>query len=284
MSHDSVYNPCVVLEQVPNATGWAQGRWIDVAVFQMWASKGLTRSAFEIKVSRSDFIAEMSNTEKHKWCKECFHYFWFVAPKDIIKLEELPNGIGLMCPRGDKLVISRNAIKNENPKLDDYLLAAFMRASNKQIKKAEQLTRGDILANDSGHQTATRYLQATTAFLQSRGKDFWISDTVMDITKALEEATMDQQLVQDRDHLLAISARFQREIASLLNVFIIIASKSLTARDGMGKYIISTYGGSDSEGLQALEERAGAKNATEHEKRYAQVINLMLNWEKEFPH
>ena len=40
-------------------TQWAQSRWIDVAVFQMWKTKGLTRSAFEIKVSRSDFISEM---------------------------------------------------------------------------------------------------------------------------------------------------------------------------------------------------------------------------------
>lgn len=64
------FNPAVVLEQVPDGTGMFQGRWIDVAVFQMWASKGLTRAAFEVKVSRSDFLSELQNPEKHQWCKE----------------------------------------------------------------------------------------------------------------------------------------------------------------------------------------------------------------------
>jgi len=59
------YNPCVVLEQVPDGTGMYQSRWIDVAVFQMWTSKGLTRTAFEIKVSRSDFLSEIQNPQKH---------------------------------------------------------------------------------------------------------------------------------------------------------------------------------------------------------------------------
>ncbi|MBU2177548.1 MAG: hypothetical protein KJ556_20850, partial [Gammaproteobacteria bacterium] len=113
------YNPCVVLEQVPDGTGMYQSRWIDVAVFQMWASKGLTRTAFEIKVSRSDFLSEIQSPQKHAWCRESFHYFFFVAPKDIIQVEELPDGVGWLYPRGSQLCTGRQARINDNPKLDD---------------------------------------------------------------------------------------------------------------------------------------------------------------------
>ena len=63
---NGVFNQCVVLEQVPDGTGAIQHRWIDVAVFQIWESKGLTRSAFEVKVSRSDFLHELQHSEKHQ--------------------------------------------------------------------------------------------------------------------------------------------------------------------------------------------------------------------------
>jgi hypothetical protein len=88
------FNPYVILEQVPDGTGGYQNRWIDVAVFQMWPSKGLSRSAFEVKIDRADFIHELSHPEKHQWCKDCFHQFWIVAPKDIVQIEELPIGVG----------------------------------------------------------------------------------------------------------------------------------------------------------------------------------------------
>jgi hypothetical protein len=249
---DGAYNPCVVLEQVPDGTSWAQSRWIDAAVFEMWKTKGLTRSAFEIKVSRSDFISELSNPLKHQWCKECFHYFWFIAPKDVIQLEELPCGIGWMYPKGDKLAIARHAIKN-------------------------QITSREVLANDHEHQRAIRYMKATMQFLKNRGKNsFLLDDAEDEIIKALEDATMDKQLLQDREHLLEVTGSFQRNIAGLLSIFEVIANKALLARNELGDYIIAKYGGNDLEGLEALKKRANDKRSTEHEKAYAELVETIL--------
>ena len=50
----------VVLEEVSSGTGWRGRGWVDMAVFNMWPSKGLTRRAFELKVSRSDFTRHIS--------------------------------------------------------------------------------------------------------------------------------------------------------------------------------------------------------------------------------
>ncbi len=276
---DGGYNPCVVLEQVPDGTGMFLGRWIDVAVFQMWATKGLSRSAFEVKVSRSDFLNELQHPEKHAWCKDCFHYFWFVAPKDIIQLEELPDGIGWMYPRGNKLSIARQARYNANPKLDDHLLAGFMRAAHKEIKNSKQLNLEEVLSTSEAYKKASQYMEATLKFLKSRGKDYLLPDSSDDIIKALEEATLDKQLKQDREKLLAVTGNFQRNIASLLSLFLVIANKSLLARNELGNYIVSNYGGQDDDGLELLKQRATEKRSTEYEKRYAELVELILNWE-----
>ena len=117
----------MVLEQVANSTGSSLNhRWIDAAVFSLWPSKNLTRAAFEIKVSRSDFIHELRNPQKHEWVMKYFHEFWFIAPKGVISIDELPGGAGLMQPRGDSLVIKKHCSRNYSPDLDPKILAAFM--------------------------------------------------------------------------------------------------------------------------------------------------------------
>jgi hypothetical protein len=273
----------VVLEQVPDATGIHQGHWIDVAVFDLWPSKGLLRSAFEIKVSRSDFIRELQQPSKHKWVLESFHEFWFVAPKDVIQLDELPVNVGWMCPRGNNLVVKRHAVQNPNPKLDDVLLAAFMRAAAKEIARVNSTTVKDILQNSEVHQLAKLYQEAVTTFIHQRGlRKYEQPKSMEDIVGWLGDATMDNQLKEDRDHLLEIAARFQREIVSLLNVFLIIANKGLFARDKLGKYIVSAYGGEDQESLETLKQCAKGAKAMDSQKRYAQFIELILNWDKEF--
>lgn len=282
-TNDGGYNPCVILEQVPDGTSLHQGRWIDVAVFQMWTTKGLSRSAFEIKVSRPDFLNELGHPEKHQWCKECFHQFWFVAPRDVIQIEELPAGVGWMYPRGEKLCIARHAVPNPTPKLDDVLLAGFMRAAYKGIESAKEQATRDILDNSLEYQHAKWYMEATMKFLESRGSYGNLIESVDNIRKALEEATIDKQLKQEREHLLAISDKFQRDVAGLLNLFLVIAHKSLVARDKMGKLIVETYGGNDDAALEVLKGIAKSSKASNYQKRYVELIDTMLHWEDVSP-
>jgi len=278
----SAYQSHVVLEQVPDGTGMYQGHWIDVAVFSLWPSKGLTRSAFEAKVSRSDFIRELQNPLKHKWALECFHEVWFVAPTDIIQLEELPPNIGWMYPRGNKLAIKRHAVQNPNPKLDDVLLAGFMRAASKEIDRASHITAKEVLESSEEYRRAKVYMDAIILFINQRGNTRYLDPTTpANVVKWLDEATIDKQFQQDRDHLLEITGHFQRSIVNLLNLFLILANKSLLARDEMGKYIISSYGGQDNESVDVLKEHAKNPKASETQKRYAELVKLILNWDKE---
>ena len=277
-SKNGLYNQAVVLEQVPDGTGMNQNRWIDVAVFEMWPSKGLTRSAFEIKVSRSDFIRELQNPDKHKWCRDSFHEFWFVASKDVIQIEELPVGIGWMYPHGGRLCVARNAIRNATPTLTDELLAGFMRSAYKGIKAASRLTKETILADSAEYKQTSLYSEAVLRFLHERGIPPPYEVTVEDIYLKLNEATLDKQLKQDCDQLLAVSGTFQKTIANLATLFLVIAKRSLIARNEMGDYIVKAYNIRDEDSIEILKEMSKG-SMSDYQKRYAEVIELLLNWE-----
>jgi hypothetical protein len=274
----------VVLEQVADGTGMHHGHWVDVAVFDMWPSTGLMRSAFEIKVSRSDFLRELQHPTKYKWVQESFHEFWYVAPQDAIKREELPANAGWLCPRADKLIVKRHAVRNEHAKLDDVLLAAFMRAAAKEIWRIEGTVAKEILDNSSEYHLAKLFQEAVKQFLANRGALRFMdrAASVDQVVEWLEEATMEKQLQQDRDHLLQFAGHFQRNIMSLLNLFLVIANKSLLARDELGNYIVKAYGGDDPENVEALKKFARRAKAFDTEKQYVQLVELVMNWDKEF--
>lgn len=273
-TNDTTYNPTVVLEQVADGTGWQQRRWIDAAVFQMWPSK---RSAFEIKISRPDFLHELQHPEKHQWCKECFHEFWFVAPKDVIQIEELPIGAGWMYPRGKQLCIARHAVLNNDPRLDDVLLAAFMRAAHKQILKVSKISIKDALESSKEYQDALKYKQALDTFFNKRNVINYPLGEASDILDRINQASLDKEIEQDKEQLLGISHRFQRSIIELAELVAVIAHKGLLARDEMGNYIVSRFGGSDEESLKALKELQGRSKYNSN-KNYADAVELLLNW------
>lgn len=275
------YQSHVVLEQVPDGTGMYQGHWIDVVVFSLWPHKGLTRSAFEIKVSRSDFFHELQNPMKHKWALESFHEFWFVAPQDVIQISELPFNTGWMCPRGSKLVIKRHATRNQTPKLDDVLLAGFMRAASKEIDRVNRITSKEVLEGSKEYKRAKIFEDAVVSFISQRGGSKYMEpECYEDVIRWLDDATMDKQLLQDREHLLTAANRFQRDIVGLLSLFLTLANKSLLARDALGGYIVSSFGGDDDGSVEALKKYAQSKNAREYQKRFAELVELVLNWQR----
>jgi hypothetical protein len=269
------YNPHVVLEQVPDGTT-NQNRWVDVAVFSMWESLGgLTRSAFEIKVTREDFLNELRNPEKHQWCKECFHEFWFVAPKDVINIDELPSGSGWMYPthEGNKLMIARQAPRNDNPRLDDQLLSAFMRAAGKVQKTLHDRTYEDKFKDDHRYKTASRYEEAVNRYLHERGiYDYPQSDD--DVYKNLLNATLEKSFIEERDNFLGLLQEFQHETVSLMNFYIVLAKKSLTLRDQYGKFVVNSYGGKDEGALEELKKMMKA-HYNRNLKPFAEVVEIL---------
>lgn len=82
------------------------GKWeqrIDAWAMSCYPSAGLQSISYEVKVSRSDFLHELAQPEKRRAAMEMSNLFYFVAPVDIIKLDELPSDCGLIEYEDGKL-------------------------------------------------------------------------------------------------------------------------------------------------------------------------------------
>ena len=69
-------------------------RRIDFWALNCW--KGHQRIAYEIKVSRQDFLKELKDPKKRRMALLFSNEFYFIAPKGLIKVEELPPECGLI--------------------------------------------------------------------------------------------------------------------------------------------------------------------------------------------
>lgn len=111
----------VIAEHVPTTPGGSHdsARIADAVVLDTWgcAHHEMTHRerelrdwrnrysihGFEVKVSRSDWLSELSDPDKAEaWAKHC-HYFWLVAADKSIVRGDLPYGWGLLVPHGRSL-------------------------------------------------------------------------------------------------------------------------------------------------------------------------------------
>ena len=72
------------------------GRLIDAYAICCYFSHGYKRIAYEIKVSRSDFLSELKAPEKRVSAMKNSDEFYFVAPKGMLDKGDIPEGCGLM--------------------------------------------------------------------------------------------------------------------------------------------------------------------------------------------
>lgn len=66
-----------------------------IDLFVISSEKGNYTTAFEIKVSRQDFLKDINDPLKQRGARLYSTNFYYVAPKDMIKIEEVPIWAGL---------------------------------------------------------------------------------------------------------------------------------------------------------------------------------------------
>lgn len=69
---------------------------LDAWAMNVYPSGGYTTIAYEIKVSRGDFLREMKDAHKRDWALTFTDEFYFVAPRHLISPKELPPNCGLV--------------------------------------------------------------------------------------------------------------------------------------------------------------------------------------------
>ncbi len=234
-------------EQVANSTGYSCRSWIDAAVVRLWPSDGLTRDAFEVKVSRADFLNELKNAEKNAWAKEYFHQFWFVAPSNVIKEEELPEGTGWLCPHGDKLIVKRHASRKKDAKMDDAFFASLVRSTGKASKVDKAVMEQRVLDDSRIHQMALAYERAARKFLKKHGKVVYgrsPKDVEEDVYVGLKSTTIDDRTQKERDHIQRVLTSFQDKIVEMYDAMTAIAFTGILEVDEANDFITGIYGAS----------------------------------------
>lgn len=270
-----------VLEQVANGTGRDCHSWIDAVAFSLWPSNGIWRAAFEVKVDRSDWLRELSNPNKNAWAHEHFHEFWYVSPSHVAKEAELPEGTGLLHVSGTGLKVVRAASRKKNVLTDDSLLASFARSLDKERDAFRGRALAAALDNSREHQDAKKWQDGCKAFLQKRGGKTW-ADSVAAVTEALEDATLDKQLQQDRDHALHVLSVLQSKMLSALGTMAQLATHVITARDETGHHIVRSYGGVDAASLETLKAvRKGRRKSLHHDVDDCEIKAALLNGKAE---
>ena len=253
-----------LFEQVANGTGWQARSWIDALLLCLWPSDGLRRVAFEIKVSRSDFLAELKNFKKNEWAREMCHEFWFVAPSNVIKEEELPEGCGWMRPHGNTLAIVRHAQRTK-AEGGDELIASIARSMQRERDKEEGELRKKILADDEEYQEALAFRKKVEAFCRKNGKRYYHS-SLKDIEEILSDITVGDRAKNENLQVRVVLDKFQRNMADLFDNFLGVAHLSMVEVDDLGNFIMGRYG-DNGEALLIAEKRALAKK-TKKGKRH----------------
>lgn len=135
----------VTAEEVGNRTGYGQSRRCDFMAMNLYPSKGLALHGHEIKVARSDWLNEIQDPSKAGAFTKYCHYWWIVAPKGVVKLEELPADWGYM-EVGKTARVRKAGTEHKDPELDREFVAAFLRgACNGKVTnrlKQEAYSRG----------------------------------------------------------------------------------------------------------------------------------------------
>ncbi len=135
------------IPQVRSGTGYVkQVRTADALVMGLYPSRGLHLSGFEIKVRRNDLMTELKNPDKAEEIAQFCDFWWIVAPKDIVKIEELPVNWGLMIPFGNTVKIVKEAKLLNAVNIDKLLLASILRKAQEivvpEAKLHEEYERG----------------------------------------------------------------------------------------------------------------------------------------------
>lgn len=127
----------------PNA--YAEKR-IDAWTIHPYPSEKWRRVAYEVKVTRADFLREIKAPAKRKPALVISNEFYFAAPRGIIKPEELPPEAGLMELADDgRLRVTVQAVWRDTPPPSWGFLAALTRELTNDLR----LARTRVIALES---------------------------------------------------------------------------------------------------------------------------------------
>jgi len=125
----------VCAEHVRSQAGFDAPRCADMIVQDLWTAKGLELIGHEVKVSRSDWLAELRDPGKAGAFRPYLHRWYLVVSDRSIVQGDLPDGWGLMALSGGKLRVVRPAPLRVPEPMPATMTAALLRAVAKTAER-----------------------------------------------------------------------------------------------------------------------------------------------------
>lgn len=159
------------ITHVRNDAGFNATRTIDAMSMSLWPSRGLRLTAYEVKCSRSDWLAELKNPAKAEaFAPYVDHFYLVVADAKMVQPGELPETWGLLAPHGKGLKVVTPAPLLPDPKpIDRGMLAALLRQAGVQANVAPEEVRE---AERRGFAEGVESGKAQSAYSLRRAEDF----------------------------------------------------------------------------------------------------------------
>ena len=122
----------IFLPELRIGTGYGRNseQRIDAWAMHTWPSKNYSRTAYEIKVSRADFLKEIKQPLKRRRALLLSNMFFFAVPADLVKPEEIPEDCGLVYVTGNKAKVVLDAPWHEGAPPTWNFMASVYRAYN----------------------------------------------------------------------------------------------------------------------------------------------------------
>lgn len=125
----------IVAEHVGNDASHHATRAVDAIAVDTWKS-ALAVHGFEIKCSRSDWLAELRDPSKSAAFIPYCHFWWLVVADRAIVRDDLPEGWGLLVPHGDGLRAEVEPWKRRDPApLPLNMVAPMLRSVNRTAER-----------------------------------------------------------------------------------------------------------------------------------------------------
>ena len=113
--------------EVANGTGAASDRRADAISMEFWPSNGCDITGYEVKVSRSDWLSELNQPEKSLVISQFCDKWYLVAPKGVLRPDELPKGWGYIQVSEKSLRTKIKAPQRDNVAPDKLFMASLIR-------------------------------------------------------------------------------------------------------------------------------------------------------------
>ena len=125
------------------------GRYADAVALNLWRSRGYELIGFECKSVRGDWLREKANPEKAEGVAQYCKTFWIVANPDVVKIEELPLGWGLLEAREKGLISRQKALPLDHRR--ELTVPMMINLIRRAVEKGE-MTEELNAAREAGRQ------------------------------------------------------------------------------------------------------------------------------------